>query len=156
MAAHARKIIRKAITAALKDAQTAAGSRVYEHPRNDRTVFPSLVVEDYGSKHSDGSATEAQGLMDMAGTIERHYRCVVIAEVKSAGSPADERDDLIAQVEIAIEAALQAGAIPGAKRITPMGYSADDADDADQAIRRGIQVFDVLYFTPPGDPTTTL
>jgi hypothetical protein len=155
--AHPRKLIRKAVVTALRDARTAAGSRVFEHPRNDRKEFPALVVEDFGAKHSEGQPTEVQRVLsDFDGDLERGYRFVVIAEIQSTGAPQDERDDLIAEVEAAVAEALADGALPGVKAVTPMGYTADDSDDSDRPIRRGIQVFEAIYITSGSDPATTL
>jgi hypothetical protein len=153
---HARTTILEAFATAIRDARTIAGSRVYVHPRNDRTEFPALVIEEYGAKHSEGTATEAQGVIDMAGNIERRFRIAVVPEIQSTGNPVRDRNTLLAEVETAIEAAFQAGEITGAKQITPVGYAADDSDNSDRPIRRGVQVFEVKYFTPAGDPTTTL
>lgn len=153
---HARTLILDAFATAIRDARTSAGSRVYVHPRNDRTEFPSLVIEEYGANRSDGAATEAQGVLDFSGAIERRFRVAVIPEIQSNANPVRERNTLLAEVETAIDAAFQAGEIPGAKQITPVGYAADDSDNSDRPIRRGVQVFEIKYFTPAGDPTTTL
>jgi hypothetical protein len=153
---HARTLILDAIATAIRDARTSAGSRVHVHPRNDRTEFPALVIEEYGAKHSEGTATEAQGSIDMAGSIERRFRIALITEIQSTSDPVRARNSLLAEVEAAIAAAHLAGSIPGAKTITPVGYAADDSDNSDRPIRRGVQVVEVQYFTPAGDPTTTL
>lgn len=156
MAAHARRVIREAVVTILKDARTAAGVRVFDHPDRDRTTFPSLVVEDFGANHSEGNVTESQEFVDMAGAIERRYRFCVIAEEQKTSNGAAARDDLLAQVETAIAAAVAAGDITGVKTIEPKAYVAADANSGEQEIRRGLQVFEAHYFTPAGDPTTTL
>jgi hypothetical protein len=156
MAAHVRRTIREAVVQLLRDAGTAAGSRVYDHPVDDRKEFPALVVEDLGANFSDGNVTEAQSDMDIDGAKNRAYRFCVIAEVKQVAGSARARDDLIAAVETAIAAAVAAGDITGVKSIEPIAYTAADSNAGDQPIRRGLQVFEAHYITPAGDPTTTI
>lgn len=157
---HARRIIREAVVTALAGAGTAAGTRVFDHPYNPRTTFPALVIEDVGAAFSDGNVTEVQ-TVNALGTqvdIERRYRFAVIAEVQQATNPARARDDLCAEVEAAIDAAFNANDIPGVKHVHPIAYqSADDnGNSGEKPIRRGVQVFEALYITPLGDPTTTI
>jgi hypothetical protein len=154
--AHARKLIRQAAVDVLRDARTAAGSNVAEHPFSDRPVTKSLLVEDYGARFSDGSLTESQREISLDGDVERHYRFVVIAEIKGGADPQGARDDLVAEVEAALLTAAANGELPGVKSLTLAGYMADDENGTDQPIRRGLQVFDALYMTPGADPTTTL
>jgi hypothetical protein len=156
MAFHARRVIRETVVDVLKDARTAAGSNVAQHPFNDRVVAKSLVVEDFGAKHSESGQTETQEVLDFDGGIERHYRFCVIAEINGGTDPEGERDDLIGEVEAAIAAAVLASAFPGVKTIEPIAYKADDDNTGAQPIRRGLQVFVAFYITAPGDPTTPL
>ena len=154
--AHARKLIRQAAVDVLRDARTAAGSNVAEHPFTDRVVAKSLLVEDYGARFSDGSVTEVQTEISLDGDTERRYRFVVIAEIKGGADPQGARDDLTAEVEAALLTAANTGALPGVKSLHLAGYVADDENGGDQPIRRGLQVFEALYITPGADPTTTL
>ena len=149
---HHRRVIREAVVAALIAASTAAGSRVYDHPYNDRKTFPALVVEDLGANFSDGNVTEAQAFMDLNGSVERRYRFVVIAEIQQSDTAARERDDLVAEVE----ATLTITSITGCKSISPVLYQASDGNSGDKPIRRGLQVFEAYYITAAGDPATPI
>lgn len=151
MTTHYRRTIREAVVATLIAAATAAGARVFDHPYNARKVFPALVVEDSGANFSEGNLTEVQQDQDLTGNVERRYRIAVIAEIAQSTSAAAERDDLIAEVEIAIAAA----SIDGVLRIVPVAYQAADDNTGEKPIRRGVQVFEAWYVTKAGDPTST-
>jgi hypothetical protein len=155
---HARRTIREAVVTALAGAGIVAAGRVHDHPYNPRTAFPALVIEDVGANFSDGNVTEAQSIMAL-GTqvdIERRYRFAVIVEVQQSTQAARERDDLCAEVETAMDAAFNAGDIPGVKHVHPIAYQASDSNEGEKPIRRGLQVFEALYITPLGAPSTFL
>lgn len=149
---HMRRTIREAVVATLIAASTAAGSRVFDHPYNPRKTFPALVVEDVGANFSDGNVTEVQDFQDLNANVERRYRFAVIAEVAQGADAAADRDDLIAEVEVAIAASAIAGVLGP---IRPVAYQAADNNDGEVPIRRGLQVFEATYVTPLGDPSTT-
>ena len=144
---HQRKQIRAAIVALLQSASTAASTRVYDTPVDDRTVWPALVVEDAGEDQRVGS-----GFGGMAGRmIERTINIVITAEVKQTTGYAGARDDLIGQVEVA----LATSGIAGVKVITPSGFQAELSAVGDQPVALGRQRFEVEYFTTQGNPETT-
>lgn len=150
---HARRTIREAVVGTLIAASTAAGARVYDHPYSPRKTFPALVVEDVGANFSDGNVTESQTQLDVAGIhFERRYRFAVIAEIQQSDQAARERDDLTAEVEIAVAAA----SIAGVQSINPIAYQAADSNEGDKPIRRGLQVFEAIYITAAGDPATPI
>jgi hypothetical protein len=156
-APHIRRVIRQGFVDVLKDARTAAGSNVSQHPFNDRIVTKSIVVEDLGAKHSEGNVTEVQAtLSEFDDDVERRYRICTIVEIKGGPEPQDARDDLVGEVEAALMTAAAAGDLPGVKALRLAGYTADDDNTGDQPIRRGLQVFEATYITPGADPTTTL
>lgn len=145
---HQRKVIRQAITALLASAGTAASTRVYDTPGDPRTTFPALTVEDFGEAQQ---VTSTMG-GGMAGRIvERTLDIVVSAEVQQTGDYAGARDDLLAQVEVA----LAASAIAGVKLITPTGYQPDTSFQGERPIAVGRQRFDVTYLTTQGNPAIT-
>lgn len=148
---HVRTTIRQAVVATLIAASTAAGSRVFDHPYNPRKTFPALVVEDLGANFSESNITEAQAFMDLNGNVERRYRFAVIAEIQQSDAAAAERDDLIAEVEVALFAA----SIDGVQTLSLIDYQSGDDNTGDKPIRRGLQIFEALYVTPAGDPTST-
>ena len=149
---HARRTIREAVVGTLIAASTAAGARVYDHPYSPRKTFPALVVEDVGANFSDGNVTESQTQLDVAGIhFERRYRFAVIAEIQQSDAAAAERDDLIAEVEVALFAA----SIDGVQTLSLIGYQSGDDNTGDKPIRRGLQIFEAIYVTPAGDPTST-
>ena len=144
---HQRKQIRAAIVAQLIAASTAASTRVYDNPVDDRSVFPTLVVEDDGEGQSVGS-----GFGGMAGRIiERTLNLLITAEVKQNAGYAGARDDLIGQVEVA----LATSGIAGVKSITPTGFQPELSAVGDQPVALGRQRFDVVYLTTQGNPETT-
>jgi hypothetical protein len=151
-----RADIREAAVAVLKAAGTLAGSNVDEHPFNDRRITRSFVVEDLGSKHSEGNVTEVQEELSLDGDVQRRYRFCVIAEAMGGAKPQRDRDVMCGQAEAALVAAVAAGLLSGAKTISLAGYAADDDNTGDQPIRRGLQVFQVTYITAAGAPSTTL
>lgn len=144
---HARRSIREAIVALLAAGGTAAGARVYDHPYDQRSTFPALSVTD---------VTEQQQALTMpAGAdrvIERGLVFEIAAEVQQTANYARQRDDLLADVE----ALLAGAAIAGVKSITPAGYAPLLDASGDRPIAIGRQRFEVLYFTPQGNPATTL
>jgi len=148
-----RTTIRQAVTAALLAAGTAAGSRVHESPYNARKAFPALVVEGAGARWTEG-VTEIQEARTMpAGAqrpVKRLYRFAVVAEVQDGTDYAAARDTLAGQAEACV-AALQ---ITGVAQIVPVAYQDADDNTAGKPIRQGVQIYEALYFTTQGDPTT--
>ena len=144
---HARKLIRQAVVALLAGGSTAAGARVYDHPNAARTTFPALVVEDAGEQQAPKSMPAGPGR-----TIERSYAFVVSAEVKQLSGYAEQRDDLLAQVEVLLATA----GIGGVKSITPTLYMPDMDNTGEYPIVVGRQRFEALYYTEQGAPGTTL
>jgi hypothetical protein len=152
-----RANIREAAVSVLKAANTLAGQSVAEHPFNDRPVARSFVVEDFGAKHSEGNVTEAQELLsEFDGDVLRRYRFCVIAEAVGGSNPQRDRDVMCGQAEAALVAAVLGDQLGAAKSIQLAGYAADDHNDADAPIRRGLQVFEVTYITAAGAPSTSL
>lgn len=151
--AHMRATIRAAVAAALASAGTLAGTRVHDSPYIARKELPALSVEDAGAHLSDGVTEQQQAITMPAGadrTIKRLYRFVVVAEILQNASYAADRDTLVGQVEACIASL----AIPGVKSISPVGYQAADDNSTGKPARQGIQIFEALYFTSQGDPTT--
>lgn len=154
---HQRHLIREALVALLAGGGTLAGPRVYDHPYDPRSAFPALSVVD---------VTEQQQALsmpaDVGRPIERVLLLEVTAEVQQVANYARTRDQLLAEVET-----LFAGAtltVTAAKSITPAGY-APGADSigapsmnvtGDRPIAIGRQRFEILYFTPQGNPATSL
>lgn len=140
---HHRTVIRNAAVKALIDASTSAGSRVYDHPWNERTTLPAIVVEDIGE--SQGTTTFGAGA---ARHVDRSYDFEVIAELQPLDDMAATRDDLLAQIEAAI-AGMQA---PGLKAVVPMGYAAEEASAGGRPVVVGRQRFQATYITPMNNP----
>lgn len=157
---HPRKLIRKAAVSVLRDARTAAGANVSEHPFNDQAVSiaRSIVIEDYSAKLSPGGSaiTEAQQEISLDGDTERTYRFCAGIRVKGGTDPAGDRDDLAGQVERALVMAANAGQLGPAKSLRMVGYGADDENEQDQPIRIGLQLFEATYITSGEDPAITL
>lgn len=145
--AHARKLIRQAIVALLAGGSTAAGARVYDHPTSPRRTFPALVVEDAGEQQAPITMPAGPGR-----TLQRLYAFVVSAEVQQVTGYAEQRDDLLAEVE----ALLATAGIAGVKSITPTVYQPDEDHTGERPIVVGRQRFEALYFTAQGTPGTPL
>lgn len=145
---HHRKVIRQAITALLAAAGTSASTRVYDTPGDPRTEFPALTVEDFGEGQQ---VTSALGGGMANRIVERTLDIVINAEVQQVNDYAGARDDLLAQVEVA----LANSAIAGVKVITPTGYQPDTSFQGERPIAVGRQRFAVTYCTPQGNPATT-
>lgn len=146
---HQRRLIREALVALLASGGTAAGANVFDHAYDPIQAFPALDVMDVGEQQS------AESLPADAGRpIERVLTLEVSAKVKQISNYARTRDDLLAQVEVLFASA--ALGIPAIKAITPAGYAPAFEQGAEQPIAVGRQRFDVLYFTPQGDPSTSL
>jgi hypothetical protein len=146
---HQRHVIREALVALLAAGGTAAGSRVYDHPYDPRTVFPSLSVTDVGEQQ------QAESLpADSGRPVERVYTIEVAAEVQQTANYARTRDQLLADVEAIFASA--ALTITALKAVTPAGYAPLMDMTGDRPIAIGRQRFDVLYFTPQGNPSTSL
>ena len=144
---HARTTIRQALVSALAAGGTAAGARVYDTPSDVRTAWPALVVEDLGEQQS---AVTLPGGADRR--VERRLTLEVTAELQQVSGYAAARDSLGADVEaIAVAATL-----PGAKSISPLGYSPDLSNSGERPIAVGRQRFEVLYVTTQGNPAATI
>jgi hypothetical protein len=140
---HQRHVIREAITALLAAGGTAAGARVYDSPTDPRTAFPALVVEDLGE---DQRANTMPG--GSARPIERRLSIEVTAEVQQAAAFARVRDQLLADVESLLAAAV----ISGVKWIVPTGFAPDRDGSGERPISIGRQRFEVMYVTTQGNP----
>lgn len=144
---HARTAIRQALVAALAAGGTAAGSRAHDTPSDTRTTFPALTVEDVGELQAATTLPGGPGRI-----VERRLRLQVTSELQQTAGYAAARDSLVADVEvIAVNAVL-----PGAKSITPIGYQPDLSNIGERPIAVGRQLFEVIYLTTQGDPSTTL
>lgn len=143
---HARHVIREAIVALLAAAGTQASSRVYDTPYDPRSTFPALCVEDDGEDQEVNSFGGGQA----SRTVNRTLRLVVTAEVQQVSNYARTRDQVLAETE----AALAAAVISGVKSITPSGYRADLGVMGERPIAMGRQRFDVVYETTQGNPAT--
>lgn len=144
---HQRHIIREAVVAALAAAGTAAGARVYDHPYDPRTTFPALTVEDMDERQSIDTFPGGA-----ARPVLRSYSLIVSAEVQQNTNWARQRDQLLADVE----AVLAGLVIAGVKTIVPAGYQPDTANYGEQPIVVGRQRFEVVYYTPQGNPSVTV
>jgi hypothetical protein len=144
---HQRHVIREAIVALLAAAGTSAGARVYDSPTDPRTAFPALVVEDLGEEQRATTLPGGSGR-----TIERRLVIEVTAELQQVSTAARSRDQLLAEVESVLSAAL----IAGVKSIAPAGYVPDRDGSGERPIVIGRQRFEVLYYTTQGAPGATL
>lgn len=139
---HHRAVIRQAVVQLLASAGTLAGARVFDTPTDPRMTFPALVVEDVGEQQQRlaGRGTGA--------TVRRTLLLEVTAEIQQVPNYARQRDDLIAQVETALAAAV----ITGVQDLIPGGYASDAAMGAERPIALGRQRFQLTYVTPQGAP----
>lgn len=144
---HQRDTIREAIVALLAAGGTAAGARVFDHPYDPRTLFPALTVEDVNEQQQPLSMPAGADRV-----IERTFLIEVGAEVQQVANYARTRGQLLADVERLLAGA----AIAGVKSITPAGYAPRLDTTGEQPIAVGRQRFEILYFTPQGDPSATL
>lgn len=144
---HQRQLIREAIVALLAAGGTAAGSRVYDNPSDPRTQWPALVVEDLAEQQR----AEAMPRGPLR-PIERTLVLQITAEVQQTTAYARQRDQLLADVE----ALLAGAAIAGIKSITPAGFQGDLSAEGERPIAIGRQRFEVLFYTPQGDPSTAI
>jgi len=147
MSLHRRRVIRQAVVQGLIDAATAAGSRVFDHAWNVRDTLPAIVVEDL----SEDQQTPTFGA-GAARHLERRLLLQVSAELDSLGNPAADRDDLLAEIEVAV-AGLQ---LPGVQAIVPAGYDSDEAMNGGRPLVVGRQRFEVTYLTPMNNPAVAL
>lgn len=151
---HQRKLIRKAIVQLLAAGGTLAGLRVLDSQYKPRVQFPTLVVMAVGE---DQRLLSDQGLGDFAERgVERTLHLDVIAEVQKNDGAEDERDDLLAQVEVLLANAASAGAIPGVKNIVPVAMRAEQFNEGAKPIDLGRQRFEITYFTTQADPGTAI
>jgi hypothetical protein len=144
---HVRADIREAVVAALIAAGTSAGANVDEEPYDLIDTFPHLSVDD---------ESEAQDPMTMHTTasvpLQRSYRFIVTAQAVQNTTASRARDELLA----AVEACLAAAALPGVKSIRPLSYTPAQRDEGQRRIRIGHQLFEAVYVTAQGDPSTAL
>ncbi len=144
---HRRAQIREALVRLLVAANTTARHRVHDHPWNERTEFPALVVEDLGENQV--APTFGQGA---ARALERTYLLQISAELQQNDNWARDRDELMAEVE----AAMAEAALPGVKNIVPAGYSADETPQGGRPVLAGRQRYEVTYVTPMNNPAAVL
>ena len=144
---HARADIREAVVAALIAAGTTAGTNVDEEPYDLVETFPHLSVDD---------DSETQEPMTMHATasvpLQRSYRFIVSAQVQQNTTASRARDQLLADVE----ACLAAAVLPGVQSIRPLSYQPAQRDEGQRRIRIGHQLFEAVYVTTQGDPSTAL
>jgi len=144
---HQRHVIREAVVAALIAANTSAGSRVDEEPYDlvEAADCPHLSVDD---------DSEAQEPLTVHGDplLQRSYRFIVTAQIVQNTNASRARDQLLADVE----ACLAATSLPGVQSIRPLSYQPAQRDEGQQRIRIGHQLFEVIYVTSQGDPSTAL
>lgn len=146
---HQRHVIREALVALLAAGGTAAGTRVYDHPYDPRTTFPALSIVDLGEDQ------QAESMPADAGRpVERRYTIEVTAEVQQTANYARQRDQLVADVEAIFASASLT--ITACKSVTPAGYTPQLDVTGDRPIAVGRQRFEVLYFTPQGNPSISL
>lgn len=150
---HMRTVIRQAAKAALLAAGTDAATRVQTSPYNARKTFPALSIEDAGAYLSGGVSESQEAITMPAGPdrrIKRLYRFAVVAELQPSPTDDDDRDTLVDQVEACIGAL----AVTGVKAIAPVGYQSFDDNTTGKPVRKGVQIFEALYYTTQADPTT--
>ncbi len=142
---HARSVIRDAVVARLTGS-TSAGLRVYSHPTDPRTVFPSLVVTD---------VMEQQSMPTMPGgpqrIVERVLMLEVTAELQESGAYARARDELVADVE----SLLLSTPIPGVRNVELMGYTPDTLP-GERPLAIGRQRFAITYMTTAANPSVAI
>ena len=143
---HHRHVIREALVAALKAANTAAGQRVYDNPTQPRVGWPAISVFD---ESEDQQAATMPG--GSARTVRRSFVLQAHAEVQAVAAYARQRDQLCADIE-AVAATLQ---VAGVKSIEPAGWAPDLSAESDRPIAIGRQRLLVTYLTPQGNPATT-
>lgn len=143
---HQRHVIREAVCALLASGATDAGTRVIDHPYDPIASFPTLTVVD---------VTEQQQPLTMPRgadrVIERLLVLEIAAVVHQVANHARQRDQLLAQVEVLLASA----AIAGVRNITPAGYAPQSDHTSERPISIGRQRFEILYFTPQGEPAST-
>jgi hypothetical protein len=140
---HQRHVIREAIVALLAAGGTSAGARVYDTPTDVRTTFPALVVEDLGEDQRANTLPGGSGR-----PIERRLALEVTAELQQTANFARARDQLLADVE----ALLAAAVIAGVKWIVPTGFAPDRDGSGERPLVIGRQRFEVMYVTTQGNP----
>jgi hypothetical protein len=138
---HQRHVIREAVVALLAAGGTAAGARVYDTPTDARAAFPALVVEDLGEQQQVIAGRGA------GASLRRTLLLEVAAELQQVSAYARARDQLIADVEALMAAAV----IPGVQNIVPQGYGVDTGV-GERPIAIGRQRFALTYITPQGSP----
>lgn len=140
---HRRRVIREAVVAGLVAAGTGAAGRVYDHPWNERTALPAIVVEDIGETQEAASFG-----VGAARAVERRLLLQVTGELSTGTGWAAKRDDLMADIEAAVAGLV----LPGVKAIVPAGYAADEDKQGARPIVMGRQRFEITYFTPMNNP----
>lgn len=142
---HARATIRDAVKALLQGGNTAAGSRIYVHPSDPRTMFPAVTVMDVAEPQT--TPTMPGGPMRL---VERQMLLDITAELQQTGDYATARDDLMAQIEM-----LMAQPIPGVRSITHEGYQ-PDTQPGEMTLAVGRQRYALTYITTAADPSTAI
>lgn len=146
---HHRHVIREAVVAALIAANTSAGARVDEDPYDliEADECPHLSVEDESESQTPMTLHAAA-----TSPLQRSYRFIVTASIVQNSTAQRARDQLLADVE----ACLASAALPGVHSIQPLAYTPASRNDGDQRIRVGHQLFEAIYVTPQGNPSTPL
>ena len=147
MSTHHRHVIRAAVVAVLIAADTSACARVYDTPTDPRRTFPALTVEDMGEQQQVLSTARGPGA-----TLRRTLVLEIAAEVQQTTGYAQERDQLLADVEIAMAGAV----ISGVQIIKPTGYAPDTVPGMERPIAIGRQRFEITYLTTQGTPGTPM
>lgn len=144
---HARHLIREAYIAALKAANTAAATRVYDNPADPARTLPALHVVDLGEQQDTPTLPGGASRL-----VDRMLSLLVQVQVSALADWARARDQLLAQVETAIAAAN----VPGVKYVVPAGVEFDTSSEGERPVAVARQRFDIFYRTTQGDPASAI
>jgi len=151
MADHVREQITAAAVAALTGLATT-GARVFrdrdtaERPLQPDAEVPGLVIED------DGDPAE-RITIDVARILERTMRLRVMAHVKKVAGYSAEMNQILKEVEIAMDAAT----LTGAKDVVLAEVGArETAEGAEKPTVRQAFEFQILYYTAAGAPDVAI
>jgi len=151
MAAHVREQITAAAVAALTGLATT-GARVFrdrdteERPLQPDAEVPGLVIED------DGDPAE-RITIDVARILERTMRLRVMAHVKKVAGYSAEMNQILKEVEIAMDAAT----LTGAKDVVLAEVGArETVEGAEKPTVRQAFEFQIIYYTAAGAPDVAI